>query len=227
MDTTLAEPPAPAAAPTAAKPLLRGWLHLAAFPAALLAGLVLVAIGPTTSARLATAVYVAASAALFGVSALYHRTDLGPAATARLKRCDHANIYLIIAGTYTPVAHMALEGTARIAILATVWIGAAAGIAFRTLWLGAPRWLYTGLYIVLGWIALGVLPQLTAGAGTTATVLIVAGGVLYTAGGLVYALKRPDPAPRWFGFHEVFHSLTLAAYITQFTAVAIVIQGAA
>lgn len=227
MDTTLDTPPAPAAAPAAAKPLLRGWLHLGAFPAAILAGLVLVATGPTASARLATAVYVAASAALFGVSALYHRTDLGPAATARLKRCDHANIYLIIAGTYTPIAHIALEGTARIAILAIVWIGAAAGIAFRTLWLGAPRWLYTGLYIVLGWIALGVLPQLAVGAGTAATVLIIAGGVLYTAGGLVYALKRPDPAPQWFGFHEVFHSLTLAAYITQFAAVAIVVQGAA
>ena len=218
------------AAPTTAeavKPRLRGWLHLAAFPAVIIAGLLLVATGPTESARLAAAVYAAASASLFGVSALYHRTDLTPTATVRLKRCDHANIYLIIAGTYTPIAHLALEGTARIAILTTVWAGTAAGVAFRVLWTGAPRWLYTGLYILLGWIALAVLPQLSAGAGTAAVILIVAGGILYTAGGVVYALKRPDPAPRWFGFHEVFHSLTLAAYIAQFAAVALVVQNAA
>lgn len=222
MDTALDAPPAPAPL----KPRLRGWIHLTAFPAALIAGLVLTATGPTASARLATAVYVAASAALFGVSALYHRTDLSPAATARLKRCDHANIYLIIAGTYTPIAHLALEGTARTAILTAVWTGAAAGIAFRTLWIGAPRWLYTGLYIALGWIALAVLPQLATGAGPAATALIITGGLLYTAGGLVYARKRPDPAPQWFGFHEVFHALTLAAYIAQFAAVAIVVQNA-
>lgn len=217
MDTT-------AAAPAPTKPFLRGWLHLAAFPTALIAGLILVATGPTLTARLTTAVYVATSAALFGVSALYHRTNLTPPATARLKRLDHANIYLIIAGTYTPVAALALEGTARIALLALIWTGAIAGVCFRTLWLGAPRWLYTALYIVLGWAAVFVLPQLAAGAGTAATVLIIAGGVLYTAGGLIYALKRPNPIPRWFGFHEVFHTLTLAAYITQFVAVALVVH---
>ncbi|WP_035699693.1 PAQR family membrane homeostasis protein TrhA [Glycomyces tenuis] len=221
MDTALDQRPA-----AAVKPRLRGWLHLAAFPAAILAGLVLVATGPTQTARLTSAVYVAASATLFGVSALYHRTNLGPIATARLKRADHAGIYLIIAGTYTPVAALALEGAARTAILLAVWVGAAAGIAFRTLWLSAPRWLYTGLYIALGWIALAVLPQLSAGAGWPATVLIVAGGLLYTAGGLVYARKRPDPAPGWFGFHEVFHAFTLAAYATQFAAVAIVVRAA-
>jgi hemolysin III len=208
------------------KPHLRGWLHLGAFPTAILAGLALVATGPTLPARISAAVYVAASAALFGISALYHRGRVGPRATGVLKRLDHANIYLIIAGTYTPVAVLALDGPARIAILAVVWTGAAAGVVFRTLWIGAPRWLYTGLYIVLGWIALFVMPQLIAGAGIAATVLIIAGGVLYTTGGVVYALKRPDPAPRWFGFHEVFHSFTLAAYIAQFTAVAIIVQAA-
>ncbi|WP_199036711.1 PAQR family membrane homeostasis protein TrhA [Glycomyces salinus] len=216
MDTT-------ASAPTATKPRLRGWLHLGAFPAAIIAGLILVATGPTLAARLTTAIYVATSAALFGVSALYHRTTLTPLATARLKRLDHANIYLIIAGTYTPVAALALDGTARVGLLAVVWTGAVAGVCFRTLWLGAPRWLYTALYIILGWVAVFVLPQLVAGAGIAATVLIFAGGVLYTAGGVVYALKRPDPNPRWFGFHEVFHSFTLAAYVTQFAAVALVV----
>lgn len=223
MDTAPDLRPHTIAAPEV-KPRLRGWLHLAAFPASLLAGLALVATGPTETARLTSAIYVAASASLFGVSALYHRTSLGPAATVRLKRADHANIYLIIAGTYTPVAALALDGDVGTAVLITVWVGAAAGIVFRTVWIGAPRWLYTGLYIALGWIALAVLPQLTAGAGPAATTLLLTGGVLYTAGGLVYALKRPDPAPGWFGFHEVFHACTLAAYIAQFAAVAIVVH---
>ncbi|WP_051704062.1 hemolysin III family protein [Glycomyces sp. NRRL B-16210] len=208
------------------KPHLRGWLHLGAFPTAVLAGLILLTTAPTPAARLATAVYVTASAALFGVSALYHRTNLSPRATMRLKRLDHANIYLIIAGTYTPIAVLALEGTARTALLTVIWTGAAAGIAFRTLWIGAPRWLYTPLYIVLGWAAVFVLPQLVEGAGVAATVLIFTGGVLYTAGGVVYALKRPNPSARWFGFHEVFHAFTLAAYAVQFAAVAIVVHAA-
>ncbi|GAB4003369.1 hemolysin III family protein [Glycomyces albus] len=220
MDTT-------AAAPTATKPRLRGWLHLAAFPAALIAGLILVATAPTGTAGATAAIYAATSAALFGVSALYHRTRLSPRATARLKRLDHANIYLIIAGTYTPVAALALEGATRTAILILIWTGATCGVCFRMLWLGAPRWLYTSLYIVLGWVAVFVLPQLIAGAGTAATVLLLTGGVLYTAGGLVYALKRPNPSPAWFGFHEVFHSFTLAAYATQFIAVALVVHSAA
>ncbi|MEU6860026.1 hemolysin III family protein [Glycomyces sp. NPDC046736] len=221
MATATTTAPAPIA-----KPVLRGWLHLAAFPTAILAGLLLVATAPTPTARLTTAVYIAASAALFGISALYHRTNLTARATGLLKRLDHANIYLIIAGTYTPIATLALEGTARTALLTVVWTGAAAGIAFRTLWIGAPRWLYTPLYIILGWAAVFVLPQLVEGAGLAATVLIFAGGVLYTIGGIVYALKRPNPSVRWFGFHEVFHAFTLAAYVAQFVAVALVVHGA-
>ncbi|THV33461.1 PAQR family membrane homeostasis protein TrhA [Glycomyces buryatensis] len=210
----------------APKPRLRGWIHLAAFPIAIAAGLILVATGPTQAARLAAAIYVATSAALFGVSALYHRSRLSPAATAWLKRIDHANIYLIIAGTYTPVAVLALGGAARAWLLTIIWTGAIAGVVFRTLWVGAPRWLYTALYIVLGWAAVFVMPQLADGAGVLATVLIIGGGVLYTAGGVIYGLKRPDPSPSWFGFHEVFHSFTLAAYIAQFAAVALVVQSA-
>lgn len=208
------------------KPRLRGWLHLGAFPLALLAGLTLTATAPTLPGRTATAVYVAASAALFGISALYHRTNLSERATAVLKRLDHANIYLIIAGTYTPIAVLALDGTARTGLLAVIWTGAAAGVLFRVLWHGAPRWLYTALYIVLGWAAVFVLPQLTAGAGVPATVLIFTGGILYTAGGVIYALKRPNPSVRWFGFHEVFHAFTVAAYTAQFAAVALVVHAA-
>ncbi|SDD02387.1 PAQR family membrane homeostasis protein TrhA [Glycomyces harbinensis] len=211
---------------TDTRPRLRGWLHLGAFPTAILAGLLLVATAPTPTARLTTAVYIAASAALFGISALYHRTHLNPKATTRLKRLDHANIYLIIAGTYTPIAALALDGTARTALLTVVWTGAAAGIAFRTLWVSAPRWLYTPLYIILGWAAVFVMPQLIAGAGVWATALIITGGVLYTIGGVVYALKRPNPSVQWFGFHEVFHAFTLAAYAVQFAAVALVVHAA-
>jgi hemolysin III len=206
------------------KPRLRGWLHLGAFPIALLAGLALTATAPTLPGRLSTAVYVAASALLFGISALYHRTTLTDKATAVLKRLDHANIYLIIAGTYTPIAVLALHGTPRTALLTVIWTGALLGVLFRVLWHGAPRWLYTVLYIVLGWSAVFVIPQLADGAGIAATVLIFTGGVLYTIGGVVYALKRPNPSVQWFGFHEVFHALTVAAYIAQFTAVALVVQ---
>jgi hemolysin III len=212
---------------TEPKPRLRGWLHLAAFPTAIIAGLVLIATAPTLTGRLATTVYIATSAALFGISALYHRTNLSERATTRLKRLDHANIYLIIAGTYTPIATLALHGTTRTALLAAIWTGALAGVAFRTLWLSAPRWLYTVLYIALGWAAVFVVPQLLAGAGTAATVLLFAGGVLYTVGGVIYALKRPNPSVQWFGFHEVFHAFTVAAYIAQFTAVALVLHASA
>ncbi|MDA1360163.1 hemolysin III family protein [Glycomyces luteolus] len=211
---------------TDTKPHLRGWIHLAAFPTAIIAGLILIATTPTLTGRLATAVYIATSAALFGISALYHRTNLSERATTRLKRLDHANIYLIIAGTYTPIAALALDGTARTALLTAIWTGALAGVAFRTLWLSAPRWLSTALYIALGWAAVFVMPQLLAGAGTTATALIITGGVLYTAGGVIYALKRPNPSVQWFGFHEVFHAFTVAAYAAQFTAVALVIHAA-
>lgn len=209
---------------TEPKPRLRGWIHLAAFPTAIIAGLILIATAPTLTGRLATTVYIATSAALFGISALYHRTNLPERATTRLKRLDHANIYLIIAGTYTPIATLALHGTARTALLTAIWTGALAGVAFRTLWLAAPRWLYTVLYIALGWAAVFVMPQLLAGAGTAATVLIITGGVLYTVGGVIYALKRPNPSVQWFGFHEVFHAFTVAAYIAQFTAVALVLH---
>jgi hemolysin III len=212
---------------TEPKPRLRGWLHLAAFPTAIIAGLVLITTAPTLTGRLVTTVYIATSAALFGISALYHRTTLSERATTRLKRLDHANIYLIIAGTYTPIAALALHGTARTALLAAIWTGALAGVAFRTLWLSAPRWLYTVLYIALGWAAVFVVPQLFAGAGTAATVLLFAGGVLYTVGGVIYALKRPNPSVQWFGFHEVFHAFTVAAYIAQFTAVALVLHASA
>jgi hemolysin III len=211
----------------AGRPRLRGWLHLGAFPAVMVAGLVLVALGPSLPARLAAAVYALTSGLLFGISGTYHRGRLSNLMIEVLRRADHANIYLIIAGTYTPFAVLALHGSARVVVLSVIWAGALAGVIFRTLWLGAPRWLYTSLYIGLGWVAVFVLPQFVTGAGVAATVLVVAGGALYSAGGVIYALRRPDPSPRWFGFHEVFHACTLAAYIAQYVAVSLVVYQAA
>jgi hemolysin III len=189
------------------KPRLRGWLHAGALPAALIAGFALVALGPTPQARLAAAIYAITSGLLFGVSATYHRGTLSPRLTDLLRRLDHANIYLIIAGTHTPFALLALDGSARVAVLAVVWTGALGGVVFRVLWLGAPRLLYT--------------------AGVAAVLLVVAGGVLYSAGGVVYGLRRPDPSPRWFGYHEVFHAFTLGAYALQYIAVSLVVYSAA
>ncbi|GGS78832.1 DNA-binding protein [Planobispora rosea] len=209
------------------KPRLRGWLHAGALPVTLIGGFVLVALGPTLQARLAAAIYAITSGLLFGISATYHRGTLSPRLEGVLRRLDHANIYLIIAGTYTPFALLALDGAARVVVLSVIWTGAIAGLLFRVFWLGAPRWLSTALYIALGWTAVFVLPQLMEGAGVAAVVLVIVGGVLYTAGGVVYGLRRPDPSPRWFGFHEVFHAFTLAAYLVQYVAVSLVVYAAA
>ncbi|GAT70792.1 DNA-binding protein [Planomonospora sphaerica] len=212
--------------PESIKPRLRGWLHAGALPVTLVAGFVLVALGPTLQARLAAVIYAITSGLLFGISATYHRGTLSPRLEEVLRRLDHANIYLIIAGTYTPFALLALDGSARMVVLSVVWAGAIAGVLFRVLWTRAPRWLSTALYIALGWTAVFVLPQLAEGAGVAAVALIFVGGVLYTAGGVVYGLRRPDPSPRWFGFHEVFHAFTLAAYLVQYIAVSLVVYGA-
>ncbi|MFI7706427.1 hemolysin III family protein [Nonomuraea sp. NPDC049480] len=209
------------------KPRLRGWLHTGALPVALIAGFVLVALGPTLQARLASTVYAITSALLFGISATYHRGTLGPRLAELLRRCDHANIYLIIAGTYTPFALLALDGVARVAVLTVIWGGALAGVLFRMFWMNAPRWLYTVLYLALGWTAIFVMPQLLEGAGVAAVVLVAVGGVFYSAGAIVYGLRRPDPSPRWFGFHEVFHAFTIAAYLVQYIAVSIVVYSQA
>jgi len=213
------------AVPSPVKPRMRGWLHIGAFPAVLAAGLVLVAVGPTLEARLSAAVYVAMSGLLFGISGTYHRQS-SHRLIEILRRFDHANIYLIIAGTYTPFTVLALDGAARIGVLALVWTGAIAGVVFRTTWVGAPRWLYVTLYIVLGWVAVLFLPQFLNGAGLAACILVALGGVGYSVGGVVYGLRKPNPSPRWFGFHEVFHACTLAAYVLQYIAVSLVVYQA-
>ncbi|NAZ88305.1 PAQR family membrane homeostasis protein TrhA [Kineococcus indalonis] len=211
--------PAPALA--AAKPRLRGWLHAGTFPAALLAGTTLVVLAPTGTPRAAAAVFAVTAALLFGTSALYHRGTWSPRAGALLRRLDHSNIFLIIAGTYTPLAVTTLPADRARSLLTLVWAGALAGTAFRVLWVGAPRWLYTPVYVALGWVAVGYLGAFARGGGWAVAALVVVGGVAYSAGALVYGLKRPDPSPRWFGFHEVFHACTVVGFTAHFVAIAI------
>ncbi|MGW0917236.1 PAQR family membrane homeostasis protein TrhA [Streptomyces sp. NPDC002784] len=201
------------------KPRMRGWLHAGVFPLALVGGIVLIVVSRTGAAVAACSVYAVSACLLFGTSALYHRGTWGPRGEAVLRRLDHANIFLIIAGTYTPLTVLLLtEGKQRV-LLTVVWAGALAGIAFRILWIGAPRWLYTPCYIALGWVAVFNLPDFAHAGGIAVVVLIITGGLLYTAGAVVYGLKRPDPSPAWFGFHEVFHVLTIAAFAAHYTAI--------
>ncbi len=206
-------------AAAALKPRLRGWLHAGVFPLALVGGILLIAVSRTAAAVAACSVYALSACLLFGTSAVYHRGTWGPRGEAVLRRLDHANIFLIIAGTYTPLAVLLLPADQQRVLLAMVWAGALAGIAFRILWIGAPRWLYTPCYIALGWVAVFNLPDFARTGGTAVVVLVIAGGLLYTAGAVVYGLKRPDPSPGWFGFHEVFHALTIAAFTAHYTAI--------
>lgn len=197
------------------KPKLRGWLHAATFPIAVVAGLVLIVVAPSTEVRVSAAVYTLTAALLFGVSAIYHRGHWSPRVRATLKRLDHANIFLIIAGTYTPFTLLLLpQGQARL-LLTLVWVGALVGVAFRVLWISAPRWLYVPIYVALGWAAVFWLPQFASHGGAAVVTLIIVGGLLYTIGAVVYGTKKPNPSPRWFGFHEVFHAFTLAAFASH------------
>ncbi|MFF8732307.1 hemolysin III family protein [Streptomyces sp. NPDC015171] len=206
------------------KPRLRGWLHAAAAPLVLAAGIVLIALAPAGAERIAAVVYAATAFVLFATSAVYHRGSWGLWAELALRRVDHTNIYLITAGSYTPIAVAALTGFEQAAILAWVWTGAAVGIALRLGWRTAPRALTTSLYIALGWSIIPVMGSLFA-ASTTAGVLIVVGGGLYTLGGIVYAAKWPDLSPRWFGFHELFHLFTIAAWTCQYIGIALLCLG--
>ena len=208
----------------AAKPTLRGWLHAFMFPISVVAGIVLVATAPSQEGRISSAIFAATASILFGVSALLHRGSWSPSGGGVLGKLGHANIYLIIAGTYTPFAVLALPDDEGRVLLSIVWAGALAGVVFRVFWVGAPRWLSTALYVVVGWVAIFFIPELVDGAGIAAVVLIVIGGILYSLGAVVYAIKRPNPSPEHFGFHEVFHALTIAAYTVHYVAVWIVVH---
>ncbi len=206
------------------KPKLRGWLHLVTFPLSVVAGVVLVVLSPEKD-RIATAVFAVTSSMLFGSSALFHRGRWGPRWHGVLRRLDHSTIFLLIAGTYTPFALTLLDGTNARILLSLVWGGALLGIGFRIFWIGAPRWLYLPVYIALGWASIFWLGDFAKTAGPAVLTLIIVGGALYSLGGLVYGLKRPNPIPRWFGFHEVFHSLTIVAFAAHYVGVSMIVYG--
>ena len=209
----------------ALKPKLRGWLHFGAAPLALVLGLGLMVFTPEQDLRAAVAVYVLTTVLLFGVSAAYHLGAGRPRVNAFLRKLDHANIYLFIAGSYTPFAVAMPDRTTGTTILVLVWTVALLGLILPIAWMHAPRWVTAGSYIALGWVALFYLPAIYSAFGPATVLLIALGGVLYTIGGVIYARKRPNPHPEWFGFHELFHSFTIAAYLVQFVAVALVVTG--
>ncbi|GAB3577772.1 PAQR family membrane homeostasis protein TrhA [Calidifontibacter terrae] len=200
------------------KPKLRGWLHTGMFPTAMVAGLVLVMVAPTFRGRVGGFIFTLSAGLLFGISAVYHRGSWSPRTEGFLKRFDHSNIFLIIAGTYTPFALTLLPERRSIELLLTVWIGAFLGVVFRIFWVGAPRWLYVPIYLALGWVAVFFWGDLMTHGGTAICALLAAGGLCYTVGAVVYGTKRPNPSPTWFGFHEIFHALTLAGFTCHYIA---------
>ncbi|GIL36961.1 hemolysin III family protein [Phycicoccus jejuensis] len=212
------------AALTTVKPKLRGWLHAGMTPVALVAGIVLVLLATTTEGKVSAAVFAGTAVLLFGTSAVYHRGTWSPRVGAFLRRWDHSNIFLIIAGSYTPFALMLPADQAR-RMLLIVWSGALLGVAFRIFWTGAPRWLYVPAYLMLGWVAVFYFGPLVQHAGGGVMAWVVVGGVLYSLGALVYGTKRPNISPRWFGFHEVFHALTVLAFTAHFVAASLALTG--
>ena len=208
---------------TAVKPRLRGWLHFGAGPMAFLLGLGLLVFTPDQGLRVAVAVYVATTVLLFGVSAGYHLGAGGRRTSAALNRLDHANIYLFIAGSYTPFAVALDNEQVGRTMLLLVWSIALIGSLVRVIWWGAPRWLVVSSYLALGWVSVLFLPAIAQQFGAGVVALMAAGGVLYSIGAVVYARKRPDPHPGWFGYHEVFHAFTIAAFLLQFAGIAIVV----
>jgi hemolysin III len=204
-----------------AKPTWRGWIHAATFPLAIALGVILIVAADGAAAKISSSVFVASSLLLFGNSALYHRIDWKPKTKAIFKRIDHANIFLLIAGSYTPITVLALPHDKSVLLLWLVWGGAGLGILFRVFWIGAPRWLYVPLYLLLGYASLIFIVDFFD-ANAAMMTLILVGGLFYTVGAVIYGLKKPNPFPGKFGFHEIFHTLTLLAFLCHWTGIFIV-----
>ena len=203
------------------KPTWRGWIHLGTLPLAIAAGIVLVVLASGVAATVSSAVFALSAVLLFGISGTYHRFSWKPGTKKILRRLDHANIFILIAGTYTPIAVLALPSNKGMLLLAAVWTGALIGIGLRVFWLNAPRWVYVPLYLGLGWAAVMYLQDLLA-ANFAMMILVIVGGLAYSLGAVVYALKWPNPSPQNFGFHEIFHVLTVVAYMSHWSAVLLV-----
>jgi hemolysin III len=202
------------------KPHLRGVLHRYAFFVSLLTGVALIRVAPDTRAVFAATVYAFSLSALFGVSALYHGVTWSVPVRRWMRRLDHSMIFLLIAGTYTPFGLLVLSGPLAVVVLAVVWSGAVVGMGLNMIWIDAPRWFNAIVYSALGWVAIVAFGELASHLGVTGTGLLVLGGILYSAGAAVYALRRPNPAPAVFGYHEVFHALVIAAATAHYVAVA-------
>jgi len=200
------------------KPSWRGWIHTGVLPIVVAGGIILIVLAHGVIPKVAASIFFASSFLLFGNSALYHRFNWRPKVKITLKRIDHANIFLLIAGSYTPMAMLALPAHKGLVLLVAVWIGAVLGISFRIFWINAPRWLYVPLYVLLSWAAMFYVVDFFS-FNAVAMSLILIGGLCYTAGAVVYGIKKPNPFPGHFGFHEIFHALTVIAFICHWVAV--------
>jgi hemolysin III len=218
MTTTQTQPANLAAA---IKPHLRGWLHLGATPLAIVGGVLLIVLAPTAATKIGAAAWLAGAVLLFGTSAAYHLGNWSPRAKAVFRRWDHANIFAFIAATYTPIA-VALLPDPTI-MLAVIWSVAVVGMAVQIAWPTAPRWLNVACYLGMGWAGVGWLPQFWTLGGPAVVILILLGGLVYSAGAVVYGRKSPDPSPTWFGFHEIFHACTVIAAGCHFAAITVAI----
>ncbi|MFY9262433.1 MAG: hemolysin III family protein [Actinomycetaceae bacterium] len=201
------------------KPKARGWLHVLTAPLALANGILLIVFAPGIPAKIGAAIFMVAAFLLFTNSGIYHLGNWSPKVTAVLRRIDHANIFLLIAGTYTPLSIMLLPFKPAVIVLSIVWGGAVVGSLMRIFWINAPRWLYVLLYIALGWVALWFLPAFWNNGTPAIVILVLAGGIAYTIGAMFYAFKWPNPWPRIWGFHEFFHVGTVIGFSCQAVAV--------
>jgi hemolysin III len=209
----------------ALRPRLRGVLHAVAFAVSCFVGVFFVASAPAEHA-LAAAAFAVSASVMLGTSALYHRIIWSPSRRLWMRRADHAGLFLLIAGTYTPVALIGLHGAWRTSVLTIVWTGAALATITKMCWIRSPNWLSAAIGIAIGWVGVVALPQLAHNVGLAALFLLAAGGIAYTAGAIIYARRRPDPIPRVFGYHEVFHALTIVALSCQYVAIAVFVVGA-
>ena len=203
------------------KPKLRGWLHAATSPLSLAAAVVLIVLSPTLETRVGSALFAGSALLLFTVSGIYHRGNWSKRTWEVLRRFDHANIFLLIAGSYTPITVLALPPKKAIVLICLVWGGALLGIAFRVFWIGAPRWLYVPLYLLLGYAAFAFIVDFF-NANAAMIILILVGGLFYTLGAVAYGFKRPNPIPGVFGFHEIFHAFTLLAFLCHWTGILLI-----
>jgi hemolysin III len=208
-------------APAEVKPTWRGWIHAGTFPLAIALGIILIVLADGVPAKVSSAIFVLSSLLLFGNSALYHRFNWRPRTKLLLKRIDHANIFLLIAGSYTPITVLALPQPKATILLSIIWSGAVLGILFRVFFIRAPRWLYVPLYVALGFGSFAYIVDFY-NANATMMTLILVGGLFYTIGAVVYGLKRPNPFPGKFGFHEIFHTLTLLAFLSHWVGILVV-----